>query len=211
MKILVLGPLNQKTSKTKRLEPIINFLKKKYKILHSNKIINYKFLRSEKINFIISFGYAYKINKKIVKHFKNRIINLHNAYLPHGRGVGVNLFCIIKSFPTGISIHYIDSDWDTGKIIARRKVYPKSNETYREFYLRLLFETQKLFIILSEKIINNKIKSFPQPKLNIDTTTRKRTEWLIDYFENSYDIKVKDLYKFRNKFLTNELFFKNLF
>jgi len=211
MKILILGPLNQKTSKTKRLEPIINFLKKKYKILHSNKIINYKFLRSEKVNFIISFGYAYKINKKIINSFKNKIVNLHNAYLPYGRGVGVNLFCLIKNFPTGVSIHYMDKNWDTGNIIARKKIFPQNNETYREFYLRLLFETQKLFIKLSEKIINNKIKSFPQPRLDIDTTTRKRTEWLIDYFENSYDIKVKDLYKFRNKFLTNELFFKNLF
>ena len=154
MKILILGPLNQKTSKTKRLEPIINFLKKKYKILHSNKIINYKFLRSEKINFIISFGYAYKINKKIINSFKNKIVNLHNAYLPYGRGVGVNLFCLIKNFPTGISIHHMDNNWDTGKIIARKKIYPKNSETYREFYLRLLFDTQKLFIKLSEKIIN---------------------------------------------------------
>ena len=46
---------------------------------------------------IICSGYPHIINKTIISLVKNRIINLHPAYLPHGKGVGALVFSLIKN------------------------------------------------------------------------------------------------------------------
>ena len=66
---------------------------------------------------------------------------MHNALLPHSRGVGVNLFCLIKGLKTGVTIHEIDENFDEGNIILKKEISFIKNETSRTFYLRLLEET----------------------------------------------------------------------
>lgn len=211
MKILILGPYKQKIFKNYRVEELINFLNNdSNKVFHTDKKINLNYLRKRNINFVISNGYSHKIPSKIIDKYPNKIINLHNAYLPWGRGVGVNLFCLIKGLPTGISIHNVDKDWDTGPILIRKLINPKKTESFRNFYLRLLNETNKMFIENWNLIKNNKLKKINQKKIRVDTTNRLRTEYLLEYFNNSYDVKIKELLKFRNIFLNNEEFYKQL-
>ena len=210
MNILLLGPTKQKILKNFRVEEIKNYLiKKKNIVIQSNKKIDINYLNKFKVEFIICNGYPHKISSDIVKNYKNKIVNLHNALLPHGRGVGVNLFCIIKNLPTGISIHYIDKNWDTGPILKTQIINPKKNETFREFYLRLLEKTNEVFIKNWDDIKNNKLKIRKQNAKDIDINSKIRMEAMLDYFGQSYDIKIKDLLKFRDSFLTNEIFFKN--
>ena len=58
--------------------------------------------------------------------------------------------------------------------------------------------------------ISNKIKTLKQKKNFVDTTTRRRTEYLLEYFRYSYDIPIKEIIKFKKIYLNNELFFKNI-
>lgn len=211
MKIIILGPIRQRIFKSYRIETLINFLKNDGNtVLHYNKKLSLNFLKKKKIEFIISNGYSFKLDKKIIETYKKKAINLHNAYLPYGRGIGVNLFCLIKNLPTGISIHYMDENWDTGDIIYRKLIRPKYKETYRNFYLRLLYETNQIFMKKWQLIKNSKIKAIKQTKQKIDTTSRLRTEYLLEYFGNSYDLKIKDINTFKKIFLKNEMFIKNL-
>lgn len=209
MNILLLGPRSQKMLKNLRLESLGKFLKKKNNnIFYSDKKINLNYLKKNSINFIISNGYKFKISKNICKIYKHKCINLHNALLPHSRGVGVNLFCLIKGLKTGVTIHEIDEKFDEGNIILKKEISFNKNETYRTFYLRLLEETNLLFIKNWDKIKKNKIKTIKQNKKNIDFTTRSRTETLLEYFDNSYDIPIKKILKFKETFLNNEKFFE---
>ena len=211
MNILVLGPFKQKIFHNLRVESIISFLRRKNNnVIHSDKKIDINFTKKNSIEYIISNGYSHKIPLEVTKKFKGKCINLHNALLPHGRGIGVNLFCLIKGLQTGVSIHEIDANWDTGDIILTKKIEPKNNETFRLFYLRLLDETNKLFFKNWKKIKFNKIKKLKQKRKFVDTTTRRRTEHLLEYFGYSYDIPIKENKKIKKIYLNNELFFKNI-
>ncbi len=211
MNILILGPFKQKIFKNYRIEELVSFLKKDgNKVFHTDKRISLNYLKKKEVEFIISNGYSYKISTPIIKKYLNKAINLHNAYLPYGRGIGVNLFCLIKGLPTGISIHYMDDNWDTGPILIRKLINPREKETFRVFYLRLLKETNEIFMKNWKLIKKQKLKKFKQEKIKIDTSTRLRTEYLLEYFNSSYDIQIKDIREFRDIFLNNEVFYKHL-
>ena len=208
MNFLLLGPLNQKTNKSKRIEPIIQFLKKKrHKVFNTNDKITFNYIKKNKIGFIICSGYPYKINSKIVYLFKNKIINLHPALLPHGKGVGSLLFCIINQHQLGISIHYIDKDFDTGDIILEEYVPPKMNETFRNYYTRLLDKLNNLLFKNFTLIINDQITTKTQKRtIENEFYTRLRSEVVIEFFDLTYDIPVKKLKNFSLGYSMNESF-----
>ena len=95
---------------------LLNFLKED----KSNKVsTSSKKLRLSEINSfdtIISYGYRFKIDEKLIKKNKN-IINLHIYFLPFNRGAHPNFWSFIENTPSGVSIHKIDKGIDTGDII----------------------------------------------------------------------------------------------
>jgi methionyl-tRNA formyltransferase len=46
-------------------------------------------------------------------------LNAHPGWLPRYRGVGANRAAILNGEPPGVSIHFIDADIDTGRLIIR--------------------------------------------------------------------------------------------
>ena len=212
MNILVLGPVQQKTKSGLRVEPIINFFKNKnFVVFSENKKITLSFIKKNNITLIICSGYAYKIDIKIINFLKNKIFNLHPAILPYGKGIGALLFCIIKDYPLGVTIHLIDKNFDTGKIICQKMIQPKISETFRIYYLRLLDELNMLFISEFDNIINiNHTKKNQKITRKYDFYTRARSEIVYEFFNVSYDIKIKDIYCFSRGYLENEKFFTKI-
>lgn len=97
-----------------------------------------KILNTEKINLIILAGYMRILTPQFVRHFKSRatgIINVHPALLPKFGGrdyFGMNVHeSVLKSGEkeTGMTIHYVDENVDTGKIILQKKVPIEPNDT----------------------------------------------------------------------------------
>ncbi|MCW5317196.1 formyl transferase [Nostoc sp. KVJ3] len=82
--------------------------------------ITVDFLRVEKINFIISFGYNYIFPPSVIEYCP--IINLHASYLPWNRGPVPNFWSWLTDSPKGVTMHYIDAGIDTGDIIAQKKL-----------------------------------------------------------------------------------------
>ncbi len=85
-------------------------------------------LESYKIDFIVLAGYMKKIGNDVIAKYRNRIINIHPALLPDfgGEGMyGINVHrAVIASGASvsGISIHYVDENYDNGKIIFQKSV-----------------------------------------------------------------------------------------
>ena len=205
-KILVLGP------KQRNLKIIKFLLSKNYKVLSINKKIDLNFLIENKIEYIISSGYPHKINKKIVKFFKDKIINLHATFLPWGKGIGTTFISFIFFQPVGVSIHHINSEYDKGSIICRYSVKPKSNDTTRTFYGKLLAKLEKIFIKNYKDIIEKNLKS-----INQNNFLNKPAYYSRDEFENiisvlplGYDTKLKDLVNIGFILSNNEFFLKTL-
>ena len=64
-RILILGPID-------RNKKIFDFLSKKYSVHITDSKINSSFIKQNKIDFLITSGYAYLIKKNILKILKNQ-------------------------------------------------------------------------------------------------------------------------------------------
>lgn len=84
---------------------------------------------------IVLAGFLWRIPSKIVEAFPNKIINIHPALLPKygGKGMyGMNVHNAVKEnneTETGITIHYVNENYDEGAIIFQAKTAISFNDT----------------------------------------------------------------------------------
>ena len=87
---------------------------------------------------IILAGFLLKIPSSIINYFTNRIINIHPALLPNygGKGMyGINVHEAVKKNnenKSGITIHYVDDSYDTGKIVFQKEVEISERDSVEE-------------------------------------------------------------------------------
>ena len=109
-----------------------------YEIINKNRFPNdsdsnveqktLQVLDSNNIDLIILAGYMKKIPEGVINQYNKRIINIHPALLPKfgGKGFyGMNVHeAVINSNEkkTGITIHFVDSEYDTGSIIYQEEI-----------------------------------------------------------------------------------------
>tara|TARA_B100000945_G_scaffold149317_1_gene119701 strand:+ start:305 stop:889 length:585 start_codon:yes stop_codon:yes gene_type:complete len=110
---------------------------------------------------IILAGFLLKIPENLIKKFNNKIINIHPSLLPKygGKGMyGMNVHNeVIKNreAESGISIHYVNNQYDEGKIIFQKStkiIYPFSAENLSKKIHEL---EMKYFPEIIEKLINS--------------------------------------------------------
>lgn len=197
-KILILGP-------KKRNDRIIKKLKKCFIIINKNSKFNLDYIKKNKVDFIISSGYPFKIKDDIVNYLNNKIINLHATFLPWGKGIGTTFFSIILRQPTGFSIHLIDKNFDTGAILLRKNFKFFNNDTTRTFYKKILRELEKIFLKNFKFILYYNLKNYKQKKFKIRPPyfSRNDFEKIIELLPRGYDTKILDLIKLSNIFHNN--------
>jgi len=114
--------------------------KKNVQIVSKAALENYsdqliEFLQVEKIDLIILAGFLLKIPEKFIKAFPNKIINLHPALLPKHGGKGMYGMHVHKAVienketESGITIHFVNEEYDKGNIILQAKCKVDANET----------------------------------------------------------------------------------
>tara|TARA_R110000868_G_scaffold110225_4_gene298885 strand:+ start:89 stop:655 length:567 start_codon:yes stop_codon:yes gene_type:complete len=94
-------------------------------------------LKSCNPDLIILAGFLWKIPEKLIKTFPNKIINIHPALLPKygGKGMyGMHVHNAIKANneqETGITIHFVNENYDEGAIIkqVKTKISPEDTPT----------------------------------------------------------------------------------
>ena len=111
---------------------------------------------------IILAGFLLKIPENLIKKFKHKIINIHPSLLPKygGKGMyGMNVHNeVIKNreAESGISIHYVNNQYDEGEIIFQKStkiIYPSTAEKLAKKIREL---EMKYFPEIIEKLINSK-------------------------------------------------------
>lgn len=91
----------------------------------SQKILN--LLNENNIDFIVLAGFLWLIPEYLIDAFPNKIINIHPALLPKYGGKGmygmhVHESVVMNKEPeTGITIHYVNKEYDKGSIIFQAK------------------------------------------------------------------------------------------
>lgn len=94
-----------------------------------------KTLLEYQADYLILAGFLLKIPSKITAFYSKKIINIHPSLLPKygGRGMyGDNVHkAVLKSgdTETGITIHFVNENYDEGEIITQKKCLVCANET----------------------------------------------------------------------------------
>lgn len=94
-----------------------------------------KLLLEHNIDFIVLSGFLLKISEVILHAYPNRIMNIHPALLPKygGKGMyGDNVHKAVKANnekETGITIHYVNDNYDEGDIIFQERVAIENMDT----------------------------------------------------------------------------------
>ncbi|HKP31185.1 MAG TPA: phosphoribosylglycinamide formyltransferase [Chitinophagaceae bacterium] len=92
-------------------------------------------LKEMKIDFIVLAGFLWKIPFSLIEAYKNRIVNIHPALLPKygGKGLYGNHVheAVLKAGEkeSGITIHYVDEQYDHGDHIFQEKVLVEEGDT----------------------------------------------------------------------------------
>lgn len=92
-------------------------------------------LEQRQIDFIALCGYMKMVEPAVTEKFRNRIINIHPALLPSfgGKGMyGINVHrAVIESGAkvSGITIHFVDGSYDTGRILFQKCVEVEPDDT----------------------------------------------------------------------------------
>jgi len=91
-------------------------------------------------------------------------INVHPGLLPNYRGSFPTPWYILnneKEF--GITIHYMDSQIDSGDILVQRTYPMREDETGHELYRRAMKLCGELLVENFDKILKQEIQPYPQP------------------------------------------------
>lgn len=93
--------------------------------MHSDCVL--EVLKGLKPDLIVLAGFLLKIPNNLIRNFPNKIINIHPALLPKygGKGMyGHHIHATVKQNnekETGITIHYVNENYDEGAIIFQAK------------------------------------------------------------------------------------------
>jgi len=110
---------------------------------------------------IVLAGFLLKIPEKMVSAFKNRIINIHPSLLPKygGKGMyGLNIHkevLLNKEKFSGLTIHYVNKEYDKGAVIFQKKIKINEKETPESLSSKVLKLEHENYPIIIEKILNN--------------------------------------------------------
>ena len=121
-------------------------------------------LNSIQPDLIILAGFLLKFPQNCVAAFPNKIINIHPALLPKygGKGMyGMNVHRAVvenKEHETGITIHYVNENYDEGNIIFQKNVPLSGNETPEEVAAKIYELEQQYFPSVIEKLMDQDLR-----------------------------------------------------
>jgi len=117
-------------------------------------------LKEHDVQLVFLAGYLKKLGTSILKEYENRVINVHPSLLPKygGKGMhGINVHKAVieaKEKETGVTIHYVNEVYDTGEIIAQKKVPVISDDTAESLAARVLKQEHILVVEVLSHMIN---------------------------------------------------------
>lgn len=112
----------------------VTFSKKQFEM--TSDVLEY--LENKGVDFIILAGFLLKVPDNLLSAYPNRIINIHPALLPKFGGKGMYGDNVHKAViaagekESGITIHYINENYDEGAIIFQAKCDVLPVDTYED-------------------------------------------------------------------------------
>ncbi|MBN1149780.1 phosphoribosylglycinamide formyltransferase [candidate division WOR-3 bacterium] len=144
--------------------PVFVFSKEKFPRRRYTRIS--RLLLDLGVNIVILAGYDELVKKPLLSDFKGRILNIHPAPLPRFGGKGMYRMEVHKKVLesgvkfSGPTIHVVDENYDSGKIIAHEKVTVVDGDTPESLAERILAVEHNLYPKTLAKISRGEIQLF---------------------------------------------------
>ncbi|MBN1913005.1 MAG: hypothetical protein JW788_01245 [Candidatus Omnitrophica bacterium] len=121
------------------------------------------FLKNVNANLIVSAYNNQILKKRIINYPKYKTINIHPGYLPDFRGLDAVFEAMYnKVKKAGVTIHYMDSGIDTGKIILQELIVVRKEDTLFSLNVRLWMHGARMLEEVFEMIDESNVPSFKQ-------------------------------------------------
>ena len=103
-------------------------------------------LKKYDIDLVCLAGYMKIVGPTLLAAYEGRIINIHPAYLPEFPGAhGIDDAWEAGVDQSGVTIHWVDSGVDTGKVIKQVRVPRLADDTIDSFEARIHENEYKLY------------------------------------------------------------------
>ena len=127
----------------------------------NGKVLDY--LRSQSIDFIVLAGFLMKIPNDIIHAYPNKIVNLHPSLLPKYGGKGMYGKYVHKAVieaqesESGISIHFVNEEYDEGAIIFQAKVSVEKGDSVEVLAQKIQQLEHRFFPKVIEQVISKSL------------------------------------------------------
>ena len=124
-------------------------------------VLNY--LKSESIDFIILAGFLMKVPNDIIHAYPNKIVNLHPSLLPKYGGKGMygnhvhRAVIEAQESESGISIHFVNEEYDEGAIIFQAKVSVEKKDSVEVLAQKVRQLEHRFFPKIVEQVISKSL------------------------------------------------------
>tara|TARA_B100000809_G_C14980440_1_gene474321 strand:+ start:61 stop:654 length:594 start_codon:yes stop_codon:yes gene_type:complete len=185
--ILFLGPYKESQNR------IVNYLVESGEmVIRYEKKLDYDRVHMRDFAFLISYGYRYIIEKKVLKCFDRRALNLHMSYLPWNKGADPNFWSILEDTPKGVTIHIMDERIDAGDILCQKEIFFEDNDTLRTSYEKLERTIETVFIKQWPEIKNDELRRVRQGGRGSYHKSGDKEKY--DYLlSNGWDTKISEI------------------
>lgn len=125
---------------------------------HTNDLLDH--LTAVQPDLIVLAGFLWKIPEHILKKFPNKIINIHPALLPKYGGKGMYGMHVHKAVvqnkekETGITIHYVNENYDEGAVIFQAKCDVLQSDTANDVAAKIHKLEMEHFPKVVEQLLN---------------------------------------------------------
>lgn len=110
---------------------------------------------------IVLAGFLLKLPESIIEAYPNKIINIHPALLPKygGKGMyGMNVHSAVvqnKEKETGITIHFVNENYDEGNIIFQKAVLLTTTDSAKSVAEKIHELEQRYFPEVIDKLLTS--------------------------------------------------------
>lgn len=123
-----------------------------------------KILSDHDVNFIALAGYLKMISPKVVRAYRNRILNIHPALLPSfgGKGYyGLRVHEAVLEYGckvSGVTIHIVDEKYDAGPPVLQRCVQVLDDDTPESLAARVLKVEHQIYSEALQLFAENRVE-----------------------------------------------------
>lgn len=171
----------------------------------SDDVLN--ILKASRPDLIVLAGFLWKFPEFILKEFENKVINIHPALLPKygGKGMyGIHVHEAVvanKETETGITIHYVNENYDEGAIIFQAKCEVSSSDSAKDV-------GEKIHLLEMEhfpNVVDDLLKS-QNPKTKIQNRLFSNREIQQRIYDRLKNLPESELLKYCDKNYSKEIF-----